>query len=192
VTYQSNSLAPQTVSAGELHLRPFALADEPDVAAALQDADVLRWVAGRAVIEAPEAERARRWLEPRIDGWANGSAVFAVADAAHGTLYGSVSIRDVGRLPDQAVMAYWVTPEHRGRGIAHRALDAAARWAFTSAEEGGLGLHRLTLDHALVNVASCRTATKAGFRIEGTMRDFYAELTGRRHDSHLHARLATD
>jgi RimJ/RimL family protein N-acetyltransferase len=41
-------------------------------------------------------------------------------------------------------------------------------------------------------VASCRTATKAGFRIEGTMRDFYAELTGRRHDSHLHARLATD
>lgn len=192
MTSQSNSLAPQTVPAGGLLLRPFDAADEPVVAAALRDADILRWVAGRAVIEAPEAERARRWLEPRIDGWAHGSAVFAVADAAHGTLHGSVSIRDIRRLPDQAVMAYWVAPEHRGRGIAHRALDAAARWAFTVAEDGGLGLHRLTLDHALVNVGSCRTATRAGFRIEGTMRDFYAELTGVRHDSHLHARLATD
>jgi hypothetical protein len=71
VTYQSNSLASQTVSAGELLLRPFEPGDEPGVAAALRDADILRWVAGRAVIEAPEAERARRWLEPRIDGWAN-------------------------------------------------------------------------------------------------------------------------
>ncbi len=192
MTTKTGGLAPRTVPVDDLLLRPFDPADEPGVAAAFRDPDILRWVAGRAVIEAPEAERARRWLEPRIAGWAHGSAVFAVADASSGTLYGSVSIRDIGRLPDQAVLAYWVAPEHRGRGIAHRSLDAAARWAFAPAKEGGLALHRLTLDHALVNVASCRTATKAGFRIEGTMRDFYAELTGQRHDSHLHARLATD
>src|SRR4051812_45988247 len=149
MTTPTSGLIPRTVPAGELLLRPFALDDEPDVGAALRDSDILRWVAGRVVIEAPEAERARRWLEPRIAGWKHGSAVFAVADAASGTLYGWVSIRDIGRLPDQAVLAYWVAPEHRGRGIAHRALDAAARWAFAPAAQGGLALHRLTLDHAL-------------------------------------------
>lgn len=192
MTTKTSGLAPRSIAAGDLLLRPFDAGDEPAVAAALRDTDILRWVAGRAVLEAPEAECARRWLEPRIVGWANGSEVFAVADASRGALYGSVSIRDIRRIPDQAVLAYWVAPEHRGRGIAHRALDAAARWAFAPVADGGLALHCLTLDHALVNAVSCRTATKVGFRIEGTMRDFYAELTGQRHDSHLHARLATD
>jgi RimJ/RimL family protein N-acetyltransferase len=50
----------------------------------------------------------------------------------------------------------------------------------------------LSLDHALVNEGSCKVATHAGFLLEGTMREYYVELDGRRHDSHLHARLATD
>jgi len=33
---------------------------------------------------------------------------------------------------------------------------------------------------------------RAGFLLEGTMRDYYVEAGGQRHDSHLHARLATD
>jgi RimJ/RimL family protein N-acetyltransferase len=105
---------------------------------------------------------------------------------------GSVTLRDVNRVPDQAVVGYWVSPAARGRRVAARALDAAARWAFTPTAQGGLGLHRLSLDHALVNEASCRVATRAGFLLEGTMRDYFVELDGRRHDSHLHARLATD
>jgi RimJ/RimL family protein N-acetyltransferase len=50
----------------------------------------------------------------------------------------------------------------------------------------------LSLDHALVNEGSCRVATRAGFQLEGTMREFFVEPSGDRHDSHLHARLATD
>ena len=68
-------------------------------------------------------------------------------------------------------------------------LDAAARWDFAP---DGLGLHRLSLDHALVNEGSCRVATRAGFQLEGVMRDYYVEANGQRHDSHLHARLAMD
>ncbi|WP_206685906.1 GNAT family N-acetyltransferase [Kribbella qitaiheensis] len=162
------------------------------MAVALEDPGILRWTAGTAVLRTPADQRALKWLETRIDGWARSNAVFAVADAGTDQVLGSVTLRDVNRVPDQAVCAYWVSPIARGRRIAGRALDAAALWAFGPASAGGLGLHRLSLDHALVNEGSCKVATQAGFLLEGTMRDYYVELDGRRHDSHLHARLATD
>jgi RimJ/RimL family protein N-acetyltransferase len=185
-------LEPARVEVDELVLRPFVAEDDAAVAVAMGDPDVLRWTGGIAVIRTPAEKRASKWLESRIDGWARGNAVFAVADAATDQVLGSVTLRDVNRVPDQAVVGYWVSPAARGRRVAARALDAAARWAFTPTAQGGLGLHRLSLDHALVNEASCRVATRAGFLLEGTMRDYFVELDGRRHDSHLHARLATD
>lgn len=188
----ARALTPRSLLAGDLLLRPLAEGDGPAVAEALRDPGILRWAAGRAVTEAPEGERARRWLEPRLAGWAAGNAWFAVTQAEQGVLLGALSVREVNRLPDQAVVTYWVAPSARGRGIAAKALDAAARWAFAGAAEGGLGLHRITLDHALLNTASCAVATRAGFGTEGTMRDYYVDATGLRHDSHLHARLATD
>ena len=186
------ALEPRRLVVDELVLRPFTAGDEPAVAVALEDPDILRWTAGTAVLRTPAEQRASKWLETRIDGWARSNAVFAVADAGTDQVLGSVTVRDVNRVPDQAICAYWVSPAARGRRVAVRALDAAARWAFTPAAEGGLGLHRLSLDHALVNEGSCRVASRAGFLLEGTMREYYVELDGRRHDSHLHARLATD
>jgi RimJ/RimL family protein N-acetyltransferase len=185
-------LEPARVEVDELVLRPFTAGDAAAVAVAMADPDVLRWTGGTAVIRTPADKRGVKWLESRIDGWDRGNAVFAIADAATDEVLGSVTVRDVHRVPDQAVVAYWVSPAARGRRVAARALDAAARWAFASKADGGLGLHRLSLDHALVNVGSCRVATRAGFLLEGTMRDYFVEPDGRRHDSHLHARLATD
>ena len=185
----SLALEPQRIELDDLVLRPLVASDEDAVAEALRDPEILRWTAGTAVIRTPAEQRARRWLEPRIDGWARGNAVFAVADATTNYVLATVSVRDVNRVPDQAVVAYWVSPAARGRRLAARALDAAACWAFAP---DGLGLHRLSLDHALVNVGSCRVATRAGFQLEGVMRDYYVEISGERHDSHLHARLATD
>lgn len=182
-------LQPHRIELDDVVLRPFVARDEAAVAEALRDPDILRWTAGTAVIRTPADQRARKWLEPRIDGWNRGSAVFAVADAATDYVLATVSVRDVNRVPDQAVVAYWVSPAARGRRLAARALDAAARWAFAP---DGLRLHRLSLDHALINEGSCRVAVRAGFQLEGTMRDYYVEPTGERHDSHLHSRLATD
>ncbi|MEU4602418.1 GNAT family protein [Kribbella sp. NPDC023972] len=182
-------LQPHRIELDDVVLRPFKWTDESAVAEALKDPGVLRWTAGMAVIRTPADQRAKRWLESRIDGWARGHAVFAIADAASDYVLGAMAVRDVNRVPDQAVVAYWVSPAARGRRLAARALDAAARWAFAT---DGLGLHRLSLDHALVNEGSCRVATRAGFQLEGVMRDYYVETTGQRHHSHLHARLATD
>lgn len=183
-------LTPAALSAGDLLLRPFEEGDEAAVATALDDDAILRWAAGNAATSATRQERAAVWLRLRIGGWALGNAVFAVTGT--GGLLGCVSVREFGRLPGQCPVSYWVTPEARGRGVAARALDAAARWAFADPAGGGLGLHRLNLDHALVNAGSCRVAAKAGFRLEGTMRDAFIDPAGRWHDCHLHARLATD
>jgi RimJ/RimL family protein N-acetyltransferase len=192
MSLSTSVLGPRTISADDLLLRPLTEADEPAVAEALRDADILRWAAGRSVTEAAPRDRARLWLAPRLSCWESGAAVFAVADPAGDTLLGSIGIREIDRLPDQAVVTYWVTPAARGRHLATRALDAAARWAFTPAADGGLGLHRITLDHAVLNTGSCAVAARSGFRLEGTMRDYYIDTDGTRHDSHLHARLASD
>ena len=57
-------------------------------------------------------------------------------------------------------------------------------WAFET-----LGLHRIEVDHSVENPASCRVATRAGFRLEGTKRGDALHADGW-HDMHLHARVA--
>jgi ribosomal-protein-alanine N-acetyltransferase len=58
-----------------------------------------------------------------------------------------------------------------------------ASWAFEV-----VGLHRLDLQHAIANAASCRVAEKTGFAVEGVRRSAWLLPDGR-HDVHLHARL---
>lgn len=112
----SPALQPRRIELGDVVLRPFVRSDETAVADALRDPDILRWTGGTAVIRTPAEHRARRWLEPRIDGWARGSAVFAIADAATDQVVGTVSVRDVNRVPEQAVVAYWVSPRRAAAG----------------------------------------------------------------------------
>jgi RimJ/RimL family protein N-acetyltransferase len=187
------ALEPVHLSAGRLYLRPMIPADEGAVAEALRDPGIARWNTGLAIIAAPEPQRAGMWLRVREQGWATGTAAhFAISDATSGAVLGSVGIRDINRVPQQALASYWTMPAARGRGIAAQALDVLCRWAFGSPDAGGLGLHRIALDHALVNAGSCRVAEKAGFLLEGVMRGSFIDMEGLRYDSHLHARLATD
>ena len=193
MTVARKGLEPVHLSAGRLYLRPMQHSDAPAVAAALRDPGIARWNAGAAIANAPEPQRAGLWLRIREQGWASGSAAhFTVADATTGALLGTVGIRDIGRLPQQALASYWTAPEARGQGVAPQALDVVCRWAFAPRDAGGLELHRISLDHALENPGSCRVAEKAGFRLEGTMRGSFLAFDGVRYDSHLHARLATD
>jgi RimJ/RimL family protein N-acetyltransferase len=189
---RSAEITPTVLEAGDLLLRPFTEADEAAVGVAMADPGILSWAAGLAVTGAAPADRGRTWLLPRITGWSSGVAPFAVTDIADGTLLGYVGLRDIHRAPDQAVAAYWTTPAARGRRIAARALLAVTAWAFAPTAEGGLALHRVSLDHSLVNAGSCRVAERAGYRAEGVLRGSFLAPDGTRHDSHLHARLATD
>jgi RimJ/RimL family protein N-acetyltransferase len=103
-----------------------------------------------------------------------------------GEVLGRIAMRGFNFADGLAGCAYWVLPAARGAGVAPRALTALTGWAF-----GRAGFHRLYLDHSTRNTASCRVATKSGFRLEGTKRSAAVHADGR-HDMHLHARVRAD
>ncbi|MFE7656668.1 GNAT family N-acetyltransferase [Streptomyces bottropensis] len=164
------------------------------------DAHVEAWFRGRAD---PDFRRwntpmtldgslagARESLRLRAESDEEGRTVsFRIADARTGVTLGQVGLSGIDVSMRRAVVGYWVLPEARGRRVATRALDLAARWTLTD-----FGIHRLELDHVVGHAASCRVAELCGFRYEGIMRG--AAFDEGRHDAfrdaHLHARLATD
>lgn len=164
------------------------------------DTDVEAWFRGRSdpefrrwntpIVLDGGPEGARASLRRRAESDAEGKSVaFRVTDAESGVTLGHVGLSGIDGFMRRAVVGYWVLPEARGRRVATRALDLAARWAFAE-----LDLHRLELDHVVGHDVSCRIAERCGFPYEGILRG--AAFEEGRHDTfrdaHLHARLATD
>jgi len=170
------------IAAGPLVLRAPSAEDAADVLALLHDPEVLRWNAVPDVVDVPTAAE---WCARSADWSAGDHATFAVLES--GRLVGTVSVHQIDHVQGTAEIGYRVAPWARGRGVATLALGAAASWAL-----GEEGLVRVQLYHAAGNPASCRVAEKCGFRYEGTLRSSFVYGDGRRHDEHLHARLATD
>jgi RimJ/RimL family protein N-acetyltransferase len=178
-------MEPFSLAAPGLLLRPWRPDDAPDVHAALRDPAMAQW--NPADRPEPDAGYARQWVAWRGD-WSDPAHVsFAVVDPVGGGLLGSVALFRIDRVHANAETGYWTVPAARGRGVASTALDTLTRWALSAG-----GLHRVQLFHAVDNAASCRVAAKAGFRLEGTLRESFRYGDGALHDEHLHGRLATD
>ncbi|SCF23966.1 Protein N-acetyltransferase, RimJ/RimL family [Micromonospora matsumotoense] len=169
------------ITAPGLLLRPWRAADAPAVLAALVDPDIVRWN-GQGVADLAQAAA---WIARRADRSDGSHVSLAVTGDADGALLGAVSVHQIR--DGNAAVGYWTAAPSRGRGVAGRALAALTGWAFAR-----LDLHRIELWHAVDNPASCRVAARAGYRLEGTLRESHRYGDGRRHDEHLHARLTTD
>lgn len=173
---------PTIVIDDELVLRPFRTdgpADIDAVVRAFAAADIQYFHFRRL-----DAEEAVEWIAAATFAWhAETGATWAIT-SRDGTVLGRVSV--YLRLADGAgEVSYWVLPAGRGRGVATRACRTATEWAH------GLGLHRVELQHAAVNVASEAVARAAGFQREGVQRGAGLLVDGW-HDMVLHSRLATD
>ncbi|MEV0092535.1 GNAT family N-acetyltransferase [Streptomyces sp. NPDC050738] len=176
-----------------LTLRAWELGDADAMLAGVTDPELLRWNTPR--IPVTDLEGVRAVLEARAAAWDRGDMVmFAVAEEGTGLVVGHVGLHAINPSMRCAGVGYWTLPDHRGRGIARRALEVCTRWGFEETGRGGLGLHRVELGHALGHEASCLVAERAGYRYEGTRRGGMHEahdLTAFR-DAHGHARLASD
>lgn len=192
----SLSRSPQPVlPAGGLLLRPWAVTDADALVTAFADPAIQRWhartVETRSEAEAMIARYHREWRAEAGAHWAitepasPGPAGPLPASSGPGLL-GRASLRTVDLEEGIAEIAYWVTPAARGRGAASRAAAALSQWAL-----GDLGLHRVELEHAVANTASCQVAGRAGFAYEGTRRSAARHADGW-HDMHLHARVQGD
>ena len=167
----------------QLVLRPWRADDAATVRAAFACPDIQRWHVRRMDSD----DEARAWTAGWATRWADETdASWAIVDERDDQPVGQVGLRSVSLVEASAQLSYWVLPTARGTGIAARALRTLTRWTFDV-----LGLNRLFLLHSTANLASCRVAGKAGFGVEGTLRDSMLHADGW-HDVHLHARLRTD
>ena len=161
------------------------LEDAPAVAAALADPEIALWNPAARNLEGDLLDHARAWVESRA-AWADDHASWVVRDP-DGLMIGAVSLHHLDATMATGEIGYWLVSSARGRGIGAAAVDAATRWGFESR-----GLIRLELFHAIENAASCRLAQRCGYLTEGTTRQSFVYGDGRRHDEHLHGRLAVD
>jgi RimJ/RimL family protein N-acetyltransferase len=145
---------------GVVSLRPLRVGDEDAVLDEWSDAEARRWTTSPRPWTRHDVERLVR---SAASAWLGGSeARFAIVDVGSGEYAGSVGL--ILTLPAFGVaeVGYGMRARWRGRGYMSRALALVDAWAFDQA-----GLARLELGTAAGNVASQRTAERAGFVREG-------------------------
>lgn len=101
---------------------------------------------------------------------------FCVAHQETDEALGTAGLHLAPLAADRATAGYSVAPRSRGRAVASQALTALTRFAWSLPE-----LHRVELHIEPWNVASRRTAERAGYHREGLLRS-YQEINGRRVD----------
>jgi RimJ/RimL family protein N-acetyltransferase len=183
---------PSELTGRGLLLRPWSAEldqrDLDDLRVGLSDPEQARWNP-RAPLRDPGEQHVRDWVGRLLARADEGTmAAWSVRDPQDGRLLGHLGLREIElEFTQSGRVGYWIMPADRGRGTAGAALRLASAWAF-----GELGLHRIELAHAEAHGASCAVARKAGYRLEGTLREAMPDSYGTRLDLHLHARLATD
>ncbi len=155
-------LAPRIVG-DSVVLRATVDADIPRLVEGANDPRVQRY-SQRLREDAPHDEAKARARElSLLEESARGEALaWTVADADTDELLGWVGLFGIHPGRD-AEIGYWAHPGARGRGVTVQACRMAVRHAFVDAEDGGLGLHRLTAYAAMDNLASHRILERAGF-----------------------------
>lgn len=172
-------------SAPPLTLRPWTDGDVAALVTAYQDPAMRRW--NPSVPDDHAAGRA--WIKSHDEGWSSGHHfAFAALETAAGLeprLVGHVVLREVTPGEPAAEIGYWTVADARGRGVAHRALEAVTTWAFDALGKGGL--QQIKLLHQVDNVASCRVAEKTGYALAEVLAPWppLYPLEG-----HLHVRTA--
>jgi RimJ/RimL family protein N-acetyltransferase len=162
-----------------VRLRPWRDEEAATYLRGMTDPLAARWSGGHP--PGGEADALRMLARFRRRARDGVGVVWAVEE--DGVLAGSLGLRSINTTDWFASVAYWVLPELRGRGIAPRALRAATTYAYEV-----LGLHRVRLQHALGNTASCRVAEKAGFELESVQRESFLLAEGFV-DEHEHVRV---
>lgn len=170
-----------TLRDGDVTLRAWRLEDvEP---ARLQhDEEMAHWFGFDAVT--PTAKRHGAWIEESLAHYLDGRRVVVFAIEHRGEIAGSLDVRQQG---DGVGNLSWVVyPAHRHRGVATRALRLLIDYCFRE-----LGLVRVQAAVEVGNLASLRTAGRAGLRREGVARS--SVTTGKRRPDFVWlARLSVD
>ena len=162
------------LSDGRVTLRPWRVADAALMAAACADPDIALFCmmpAGYTEAMARDfiADAPRAWAQ---EGWLHLALTLSGDDQP----LGAVGALAVNRPSASAELGYWVTPEHRRRGLARAGVSLVTDWAFETLE-----LRRLAIGTMVGNLPSRSIARALGYRPEALFRS-YRQVGERRTD----------
>ncbi|MBA2443818.1 MAG: GNAT family N-acetyltransferase [Nocardioidaceae bacterium] len=154
-------------------LREMASSDEQRFIETATDPESMHWLATSPIPRTPKAYR--RALAERSVGPSTGSSVtWTIADPESDRYLGSLSMFGFRSLDYRsAEIGYRTHPDARRRGLLTQAIRLALGPAFTSEDEGGYGLHRLSLGAGEGNSGSQAVARACGFTETGRDRQCY-------------------
>ncbi len=107
----------------------------------------------------------RRWVEEQVAAFQSGTAYEFAIVAGDGRYLGGCGVNEIDAANHRANLGYWVRSTETRQGFATSAIGALVRWAFEKTD-----LTRLEVVISTENVASLRTAERAGAQREGTLR----------------------
>jgi RimJ/RimL family protein N-acetyltransferase len=156
-----------TLQTQRLILRPFTLADAPQVQRLAGDRAVAMTT---ATIPHPYGDGvAEAWIARHSENFQKGGNIdFAIELREERTLVGAIGLMAISPEHSRAEMGHWIGKPWWGRGHATEAAGATLTYAFES-----LGLNRVFALHFRGNPASGRVMRKIGMRHEGCLRQHF-------------------
>lgn len=157
---------PPTLETARLILRPFAMADAPEVQRLCGAREI---ALNTLLIPHPYPDgKAEEWIASHPASLEKGEGDrFAITLRDGGALTGAIGML-LHREHDRAEIGYWIGIPYWGRGYATEAVQAVIAYGFDE-----LHLNRIYAEHFTRNPASGRVMQKAGMRHEGTLRQMH-------------------
>lgn len=153
-----------TLQAERLQLRPFVLADAPEVQRLAGAWDVAYTT--QNIPHPYEDGMAEQWIGTHLESFETGRALtLAIERREDGALMGAIGLTGFGGEHDHAELGYWIGKPYWGQGYATEAARAIVDYGFDR-----LGLNRILARHLTRNPASGRVMQKIGMAYEGCMR----------------------
>lgn len=173
-----------TLSTERLILRPFTLADAPDVLRLAGDRDI-----ASTTLNIPhpyEPGMAETWIATHSEAFDRGETVtFALVRRVDHTFIGAMGLR-LEPEHHRAELGYWIGKPYWNQGLASEAARAVVRYGFEA-----LGVNRIYASHLTRNPASGRVMQKVGMAYEGRLRQHILKW-GVFEDLELYAILRND
>ncbi len=152
-----------TLETARLRLRPFTLADAPDVQR-LAGAWEVASTTGNIPHPYPDGA-AEAWIRDHGLAFEQGRLVtYAITRRDDGVLVGAISLRP-NAAHHHAELGYWIGVPYWNQGYATEAARALVGYGFNT-----LSLHRIFAAHLTRNPASGRVMQKLGMTYEGCLR----------------------
>ena len=155
----------------------------------LQDAADLRRLAGDVAVARNALSIPHPFEEGMAEAWIDSlqatDAVYCIRTTEDGPLMGLIGlIHDEAN--DSAELSYWIGRQYWGQGYATEAVEAILRFGFKD-----MDLNRVFATSLARNLASGRVLEKAGFTVEGHLRQ-HVKHWGSHEDLLLHGMLRAE